>query len=113
MTKVCLSLKTVTSYEALVRNCLGPDEFIFNLEGPELHNLNLNMKYRGNCVYDLPFQVTTPGPYHLNLYLFITMHGPGSTLLFNLVWLELESFYSITTFIGDISPPPQIEGKLC
>ena len=22
--------------------------------------------------------------------------------------LELESFYSITTFIGDISPPPQI-----
>ena len=67
-----------TSYEALVRERLGPDEFIFNLEGPELHNLNLNMQYRGKCVYDLPFQVTTPGPYHLNLVWYRENYG-GAT----------------------------------
>jgi len=25
------------------------------------------MHYRGNCVYDMPFEVSIPGLYHLNL----------------------------------------------
>jgi hypothetical protein len=33
-------------YEALVRQHLGPDEFVLNLKGPELLSLNLNIQYR-------------------------------------------------------------------
>ena len=50
-----------------MRSRYGPDEFVLGLEGPELHSLTLNMEYRGKCVYDMPFEVTTPGRYHLNL----------------------------------------------
>jgi hypothetical protein len=55
------------AYEADIRGRFGPDEFVLGLEGPELHSLTLNMQYRGKCVYDLPFHVTIPGMYHLNL----------------------------------------------
>lgn len=54
-------------YESLIRQRFGPDEFILNLEGPELHGLNANLQYRGNCTYDLPFEVSTAGLYHVNL----------------------------------------------
>eukprot|EP00802_Teleaulax_amphioxeia_P010227 Tamp_10253.p1 GENE.Tamp_10253~~Tamp_10253.p1 ORF type:complete len:581 (+),score=40.33 Tamp_10253:44-1786(+) len=54
-------------YERMVRTDFGPDEFWLGLEGPELHSLTLNLRYRGKCTYDLPFYVSIPGVYHLNL----------------------------------------------
>jgi len=54
-------------YVNLIRTKFGPDEFVLNLEGPELQSLTLTMEYRGDCMYDMPFEVSTPGLYHLNL----------------------------------------------
>ena len=54
-------------YSNFVRTKIGPDEFVLGLEGPELHSLTLMLKYKGNCTYDMPFEVSTPGLYHLNL----------------------------------------------
>ncbi|EKX43972.1 hypothetical protein GUITHDRAFT_110080 [Guillardia theta CCMP2712] len=54
-------------YVKMVRNQSGPDEFSFNLQGPELHSLVYNMRYLGQCRYELPFKVTTPGKYFVNL----------------------------------------------
>jgi len=54
-------------YSNFVRTKIGPDEFVLGLEGPELHSLTLMIKYKGNCTYDMPFEVSTPGLYHLNL----------------------------------------------
>lgn len=54
-------------YDSFVRNFIGPDEFTFSLEGPEIHELISNMTYLGRCVYLLPFKVETPGRYHINI----------------------------------------------
>jgi len=32
-----------------------------------LHSLTLNLNYKGKCIYEMPFEVSTPGLYHLNL----------------------------------------------
>ena len=56
-----------SAYERMIRAHFGPDEFWLGLEGPELHSLTVNLRYRGNCTYDLPFEVRIPGLYHVNL----------------------------------------------
>eukprot|EP00960_Hanusia_phi_P016072 473058-Hanusia_phi.AAC.4 len=54
-------------YSREVRSRRGPDEFSFNLQGPELHSLVYDMRHLGRCKYEMPFKVTTPGRYFLNL----------------------------------------------
>ena len=54
-------------YIDMIRKRFGPDEFVLNLEGPEIHSLTPHLIYKGNCEYHLPFKVYTPGLYHVNL----------------------------------------------
>lgn len=55
-------------YMKKVQEEMGQDEFIFVLEGPEVHSLHPTPSPQNKrCEYELPFALTTPGKYHVNL----------------------------------------------
>ena len=62
-----ISFTDDASYESEIRNSSGPDDFVLVLEGYELFSPTPDMRYRGSCVYDLPFSVRAAGWYHINL----------------------------------------------
>jgi len=57
-----------SKYEEKVQTEMGQDEFIFLLEGPEVHSLHPRKSEKmKQCEYELPFTLETSGKYHLNL----------------------------------------------
>ena len=55
------SFTTDSSVNTYVRTTMGPDEFDFQLEGPELLPLELNKIYLGNCVSIMNYNLFIPG----------------------------------------------------
>ena len=55
------------NYSKYVRQHIGPDDFILGMEGPEIHDLFSGTRYLGQCIYEVPFKVSTAGRYNLKL----------------------------------------------